>query len=241
LNKIIRNVFFAGAAYAAYENICALSVRREELGGDIKAVQISDLHKRSFGKNNSRLIGKVADERPDVIFITGDLVSRDETDLMKAKKLVEKLCRVAPVYMIYGNHEKSLPRRKYLELGCMLRNTDVILLQNESSVFTKNGRKIVIYGLSEKYSTYKKNDSYRDLDKLDKAELESLMGKCPEGEDVILLAHNPLFGSAYAEWGAEKNVQRSYSRRSCKIIWKRHIVSGEKVFPEVLKGNLYHR
>ena len=236
MNKIIRNVFFVGAAYAAYENICSLSVRREELGGDIKAVQISDLHKRSFGKNNSRLIGKVADERPDVIFITGDLVSRDETDLMKAKKLVEKLCRVAPVYMIYGNHEKSLPMRKYLELGCMLRNTDVILLQNESSVFTKNGRKIVIYGLSEKYSTYKKNDSYRDLDKLNKAELESLIGKCPEGEDVILLAHNPLFGSAYAEWGAEKTFSGHVHGGAVRLFGKGILSPERKFFPKYSKG-----
>ena len=47
---IILAVIAAFAVYAFIENKLLLRVRREELGGNIKAVHLSDLHKRVSGR-----------------------------------------------------------------------------------------------------------------------------------------------------------------------------------------------
>ena len=48
----------------------------------------------------------------------------------------------------------------------MLGNTDVIFLKNSHISFEKSGRKVMIYGLSEQYTVYKKNGGYRELDQV---------------------------------------------------------------------------
>ena len=112
MNRIIPKVIATGALWAAYENICMLTVRHEDLGGNIRAVHLSDFHKRKFGRNNSRLISKVRELSPDIIFLTGDLVSRTETDFTTAIRTIDQLCAIASTVMIYGNHERSLLKEK---------------------------------------------------------------------------------------------------------------------------------
>ncbi|HSQ33664.1 MAG TPA: metallophosphoesterase, partial [Peptostreptococcaceae bacterium] len=41
---------------------------------NFKIVNISDLHNKSFGKNNKRLLDKIDNLKPDIVVITGDLV-----------------------------------------------------------------------------------------------------------------------------------------------------------------------
>lgn len=77
-----------------------------KLQSDVKIVQISDLHGKSFSKNNARLIKRVAEEKPDFIAVTGDIVHmyRDK-DKRAAVGLVSSLSRIAPVLFVSGNHE----------------------------------------------------------------------------------------------------------------------------------------
>ena len=234
-NKIIRNVLAAGALWAIFENFILLTVRRENMGGNIHIVHLSDFHKRRFGRNNSRLIKAVKREKPDIIFLTGDLVSRDETDFTTAMRTIDKLCMIAPTVMIYGNHEMSLPDKKAHEFREMLSHTDVILLQNDYMTLNKGRRSIRVYGLCEKYSTYKKDGGYRDLDRITSGDLEEILGKCPSGE-VILLAHNPLFAKAYAEWGADNTLSGHIHGGAVRLFGKGILSPERKFLPKYSKG-----
>ena len=42
---------------------------------EYKIIQLSDLHNKSFGKNNERLIEAIDKETPDIVVMTGDMVS----------------------------------------------------------------------------------------------------------------------------------------------------------------------
>lgn len=234
-NKIIRTVIAAGAVWAAFENMIMLTVRREKLGGNIRMVHLSDLHKRSFGKNNFRLVGCVRREKPDIIVLTGDLVTRTETDFTTVIRTIDKLCRIAPVVMIYGNHEMSLPDDKAAEFSEMLARTDVILLKNDYMTLNKDRRSIRIYGLHESYTTYKKNEGYRDLDRLYVDDINEMLGKCPEGE-VMLLAHNPLFGRVYAEWGAEYTLSGHVHGGVVRLFGKGLLSPERRMIPKYSKG-----
>ncbi len=81
-------------------------------------VQISDLHGKSFGRNNRRLLKKIRDQRPDLIAVTGDLIDEREPDLDFSRRTIESFSAIAPVFYATGNHEGAFVdslRAKFLK------------------------------------------------------------------------------------------------------------------------------
>ncbi|MBP5582136.1 MAG: metallophosphoesterase [Ruminococcus sp.] len=221
--------------YALFENFFMLNIRREKLGSGIRIVHLSDLHKRTFGKENSRLCRKVRAEKPDIIIFSGDLVSRSVTGLSNAEATLRELCKIAPVYMIYGNHEQSIYIELRDKLEEMFARNDQIMLKNSSTTVNIRGRELKIFGLLEHYGVYKKNGGYHDLDVIDEAYVEKLLGKCPEGE-VLLIAHNPFFGEAYAEWGAKYTFSRHVHVGIVRLFGVAMLSPERSFFPKNAKG-----
>ncbi len=215
------------------ENKFMLKIRREKPVGNIKIFHLADLHKR---KNIVRKICRAAEnESPDLIFITGDLVSRSQTDFSEVDQLLGRLCEIAPIYMCFGNHEQSLPNGNQHELLDILRKNHVRLLLNENEEIVINGRNIRIYGLMQKYSTYKKNGGYRHLDGFTVGEMEELIGKVPECE-TFLLAHNPLFAKEYAEWGAAHTFSGHVHGGTIRLFGVGMLSPERRFFPKYSKG-----
>lgn len=221
--------------YVIYENFFMLVVRREKLGSGVKIVHLSDLHKRTFGLHNSRLCGKVRAEKPDFIIFSGDLVSRSETDFSNAEMTLKELCSIAPVYMIYGNHEQSIDGENVERLESMLARNSEILLRNGHAEVKIGNRELKIFGLLDNYNIYKKNDSYRDLDSVNAEDVEERLGHCPEGE-VLLIAHNPFFGEAYAKWGAKYTFSGHVHGGTIRIFGIALLSPERKFFPKNSKG-----
>ena len=223
------------AVYAVYENVFCLTVRHEKLGSGVKVAHISDLHHRSFGKGNVKLINRVKAEAPDLIIISGDLVTRNDTDYSPAEDLLKGLHGIAPVYVIYGNHEQSVPKERRAQLGAMFARNDQILLKNNCAELLVKDRVLKIYGLLESYSVYKKNGGYRGLDVISEKDIEKLLGPCPGGE-VMLIAHNPFFGKEYAKWGAKYTFSGHIHGGSVRLFGKALLSPERKFFPEYSKG-----
>ena len=71
-----------------------------------RIVQLSDLHEAEFGEDNETLLSTVAEQEPDLIAITGDLVDRFQgPDPQYVDTLCRGLVAIAPTYFITGNHE----------------------------------------------------------------------------------------------------------------------------------------
>lgn len=221
--------------YAVIENVFVLRVRREDFGGNIKAMHISDLHKKHFGKNNARLCRIVRNESPDIIIISGDMVSRSEKKFDIVRKTIEEFCKTAPVYMILGNHEQSLPEDKQKQFFDNISKTDARLLCNEKEIFSKDNRSIAIYGLKEHYEVYKKNGGYSGLEKITPENMRSYLGECAEGE-VWLIAHNPFYGESYAEWGADAVFSGHVHGGLIRLFGKALLSPERKLFPKYSKG-----
>ena len=107
-----------------------LAIRRYSLKGkdDIRILQLSDLHKRSFGKDNIKLLDTIKRERPDVLLFTGDLVSRDQTDFSALYKLIYTACTMTKVYYVFGNHELDLDTSVRASIVDTLSSSGAILL-----------------------------------------------------------------------------------------------------------------
>ena len=108
-------------AFSLYQSKYFLEISHYEIHSEkvktpIRIVQLSDLHNSVFGKDNSDLIRAVAEQEPDIILLTGDMLNFDEAEYATASLVTEKLSEIAPVYFSYGNHEIAYEQRYGLDL-----------------------------------------------------------------------------------------------------------------------------
>ncbi|MBE7044073.1 MAG: hypothetical protein E7397_00960 [Ruminococcaceae bacterium] len=71
----------------------------------VRVIQLSDLHRSSYGKNNKKLVTRIKELEPDIILCTGDIVNSAKEDAGYAVALAQELSSIAPSYYIYGNNE----------------------------------------------------------------------------------------------------------------------------------------
>ena len=112
-----------------------------------RIVQISDLHDAKFGGNQKHLIDKVRAAKPDVIFLTGDLVDSRRYDLPNSLLAVEQFVEIADVYYVLGNHEVAL--NQVDEIYAALTELGVHVLSNEAVVLERDGERIATLGIED--------------------------------------------------------------------------------------------
>jgi hypothetical protein len=81
------------------------------------AALISDLHLGHVRNGNflRRIVGKLMDEKPDVIFVAGDLYDGTAIDAAQAAEPLRNLKAPHGTYFVAGNHEQFGDDSKYLE------------------------------------------------------------------------------------------------------------------------------
>ena len=133
--------------------------------------------------------------------MTGDMVSRYDTDFSTMLALCQTLAREYPVYYIRGNHEEGLLAEDWNSIRDSLTAYGVTVLDNERVTLTaENGDSVNLTGLWYKLDYYHEYAShYRPFTG---ETIQKILGDAPEGFN-ILLAHNPNYFPVYAEWGAD--------------------------------------
>ena len=165
-----------------------------------KIVQISDLHNKRFGKNQSRLINLVKKNSPDVIFVTGDLIDRRNTNLVAAMEFIDEAVKIAPVYYVSGNHEAWSQR--YDQLKTQLLNSGVIVMDDTDEYIQRGDESIHLIGLSDPAfinSTKKIGDNIEALSKSE--EFEMLLMHRPELFEIYVEKNMDLVFSGHAHGG----------------------------------------
>lgn len=165
---------------------------------EVRFVLLADLHGASFGRENKKLLASVREEKPDGIFIAGDMVVKNGKGVSETLSLCRKLVKICPVYYGLGNHEIRLADRE----GVMdkLRKTGVTLLDNEMITASLKGGKVQIAGLTLSEEYYEK---FWRKKTLTVPELDKLLPQKREEMPIILIAHNPEYFKTYASWGAD--------------------------------------
>lgn len=151
---------------------------------NFKIVQISDLHNKSFGNEQKRLVEKINNEKPDIILITGDVVDSRRTNFVPAVALGKQLSQDYPIYYVPGNHESRLSN--YNELAKQLTDVGVQILDNKSIMVNRGNAQISLTGLIDPSFYYDKStDDIEIISKL-------LKNNCNTNQNYeILLAHRP--------------------------------------------------
>ena len=170
-----------------------------------RIVFLSDLHNKTYGRENHILLERIQKENPDLILIGGDmLIGKRGVPPAAALELSRRLPGIAPVYYALGNHEQRMKLKplKYGDVMCgykkKLKEAGVHFLENESADVSFNGVEIRLTDLELPLRTYEK---FRQ-EPVTCDEIEQLVGPADRTRYQILLAHNPAYVPAYEKWGA---------------------------------------
>lgn len=159
-----------------------------------RIVQLTDLHSKSFGKEQETITRKVKQLRPDLIVMTGDLVDSRKYETEASLTLMRKMTELAPVYYVTGNHEWG---PKFPPLAKSLRELGVHVMRNQSELVKLGEGFIRIAGVDDPTFNHEADG--------DVARLKEHMAAALEGVDraenvyTVLLSHRPELFSVYAQ------------------------------------------
>lgn len=173
--------------------------------GEIKIMFLSDLHGKTYGKENIQLLEAMKKEHPDLILSGGDILTRGEerTDAI-ALSFLKEASKIAPLYIANGNHEQKLRLEtekygtRYKDYVSKLEKAGLKVIENGSVDVEVKGLPITISGMELPVECY---ELFHQRELTQKA-MEERIGKPDSSRYQILLAHNPIYMEQYAAWGA---------------------------------------
>ena len=175
---------------AHYFKVTVRQIPIRGLESPVRAVLLTDLHGIEYGEGNARLLARIAEQEPDVIFMIGDMVpdsSDAEADTAWVAGITRKLCKIAPVYFSLGNHEQAFIRDNGDEILTAVADAGAVVLDEAFGDFEIAGNTLRIggtmghgylYGRSAE--AFRASPEYQVLDALETSPYPA-----------ILLAHLP--------------------------------------------------
>lgn len=148
-----------------------------------KIIHLTDLHMKSYGKNNHKVLDIIKSEKPDIIVITGDFINRKSKGCYggqteKLRPLMQNIAKIAPCYFVCGNHEWS--SCEILKFTDMIRDTGIKYLENEYVRIERNGEYIIIAGVVDRKGS---------KDKIKPNELVDIIKNKYPDDFIIFLGH----------------------------------------------------
>ena len=209
-------------------------IKSPKITGSYRAVVLADLHNKRYGKNNQLLLRAIEEQKPDGIWIAGDiLTARPGKSLEPAIELLTALSEKYPIFYANGNHEhriKLYPEtygdmaKQYAEA---LDKLGIQPLVNASEEVQDTG--VVVYGAEIAREYYKRFT----IPEMKDVYLEKLLGKPGTDKYVVLLAHNPDYFPVYAKWGADLVLSGHVHGGMVRIPgWKGVVSPNVRFFPK---------
>ncbi len=188
LYGIIRNPY----RYKLYTDTVSIKDLNGGLEG-LKIVQISDIHSGSFTYKEpiKNAIKMINDQKPDIVFFTGDLVNSIASEMDPYIDIFDKIESKYGIYSILGNHDygdyyrwesKEAKVANMDRLETIHKELGWELLRNENRQLDINGAKLGIIGV-ENISGKMHFSVYGDM--------KQATLNCPECDAKILLSHDP--------------------------------------------------
>lgn len=179
-------------------------IESRKISREYSFVLLSDLHNKSFGRQNEELIEAIDALSPDAVITAGDMFTAQKGEKYKvAAKLMEDLAPKYPVYYGMGNHEHCVASQPekfdniYNKYADRLHKAGIEPLINDRAALPAPN--INICGLQMDRSYYGKFFKK----KMPESYLEDILGAADKNSFQILIAHNPDYFEDYSKWGAD--------------------------------------
>jgi len=156
----------------------------EELDG-LRIAHLSDFHlgfPSRGGLAVERAVEWVAERRPDLVLITGDLVARNR-GAQPLRRLLERLPR--PVFAVLGNHDfgRAHSRDPFSRRSVVGDLGDAVLLRDDSRVVEVRGRRVQVVGVDP--MTFRRRRARPEQLVDEDAELRILLSHYPRVVDSL--------------------------------------------------------
>lgn len=197
----------------------------EEFNG-FKILQLSDFHSNGYKDTTDIIINKIENINPDIVVMTGDMISWGIGNTDELEKLINSLSTNYPIYYINGNHEQLLEitnLKEYNEFLDKIKNLGVTYIKDNFVEIFKDGKSISLYGID--MPLMESSGLYVKEEELDDNYINNKLSTIKSNKFNILLAHNPLFIEDYSRWGAD-------------LVLSGHMHGGIIRFPIIDKGLL---
>ena len=197
-----------------------------------RIVVLADLHSTEFGPQNETLFSAVEAQKPDYIFVAGDLGDRFRgLPEHYAADTAAGLTAIAPTYYVTGNHEWALG--DVPELKQALTSRGVTVLSNEFLTLERNGDTLILAGIDDPngYADQKSPETLA-------AEVYAAHGD----PFWILLAHrNDRFESQYSLLGADLVVSGHGHGGLIRLPFTDGLISTDRTLFPTCTAGLYER
>ena len=193
-----------------------------------RVVVLSDLHSAVFGEENRGLLQQVADAKPHLIAVTGDLEDQFRGhDPVWTEQLATALVQIAPVCYVTGNHEWAVGNVPALKET--LSGAGWTVLDNRFVTVERDGAMIVLAGIDDPngYADQKTPETVA-------AELYAQWGD----PFWLLLAHrNNRFEHQYSLLGADLTISGHGHGGIIRLPFTDGLISTERtLFPSYTDG-----
>ncbi len=201
--------------------ITEFTIRSDQISEPLTIVQISDLHEKSFGEQNSDLLKSVREQKPDLIAITGDIIYNSYTktpDIAYMETLAAGCSDIAPSFFVTGNHDRhneQAVKEAFSENG--------VTVLNETTVpFASGTNRITIGGI---------DDASLDKDSIDRFSFQG------DSRFHLMLAHTPdAFRTKYDKKDADLILSGHTHGGQIRLPWGKALFTPEGAFPEISDG-----
>lgn len=179
-------------------------IKSDKITKPCRLVLLADLHNKSFGKENERLVAAIDRASPDGILVAGDmLTSERDADFSHALSLMGKLAARYRIYYGMGNHEYRLALYPddypgmYEGYFSGLKQAGIEPLINEAAYLPECNIAVCGAQIDREY--------YRHFRRkpMETSYLSAILGTPDENVFQLLIAHNPVYFDVYAKWGAD--------------------------------------
>ena len=171
---------------------------------DFKIVQLSDFHTNGYKDTADEIIEIITEIKPDIIVMTGDMVSFKNEGIDEVEKLISSLVDVAHIFYIDGNHEhlaEILVEGRYRAFIEWMKSLGVTIIKNSYVELVKGDESINLYGIDLPLDG--STGLYVSKLQIEENYVEKTLPKADTDKFNILLAHTPIFVKQYNKWGAD--------------------------------------
>lgn len=219
--KVLLLIIIASSISMGYFYEQNNSIDREEIGirisnlpknlKGLRVLQVSDLHLPQSKSYVKKVIENIASGKPDLIFLTGDIVDSSSTIAKSGfEDFIKEITKIAPVYGVCGNHETRVGMVK--EWKNILTSNGGKFIEGKAETFKWNGESLIIMGMSE--NSVPSNNNFKGFDEnTDKVKL--------------LLSHRP---EKYKEYFTFNNGE------GVDVVFTGHAHGGQFIIPFINRG-----
>lgn len=207
-----------------------------------KIVQLSDLHSACFSRDNARLVRKIEAAKPDIIVMTGDMVSRSDSNHHVFFRLAETVAKIAPSYYVIGNHEQDMEQKELNVFLSRLHALGIHVMNNEKIEIFKENQNINLYGMWFSLKYYKEAGRHsKQPAHFGAREMKRAMGGYDDTHYGILLTHSPLCFPTYAQWGADLTLCGHIHGGMIRLPFVGGLLSPEREFFPKYSAGIYEQ